>query len=131
MVSIKNHKNSTLPTGITLIVVAALFSAVSQLVLKYGTNTDGAFAFALYAIGFACAALGAIIMMTAFRFGEVSVLQPIMAIAYVFSFILGFIFLGEATTLTKIIGILLIIGGCIIMGLPSKQSLNQQESNGQ
>jgi drug/metabolite transporter (DMT)-like permease len=48
-----------------------------------------------------------------------------MAIAYVFSFILGLIFLAEPATLTKVIGILFIIAGCIFMGLPSKKRSDQ------
>jgi undecaprenyl phosphate-alpha-L-ara4N flippase subunit ArnE len=121
MVAVKKQKNSTILTGVSLILVAALFSAVSQLILKYGTIVTGNWSLVLYVLGFACATLGAIIMMIAFRFGEVSILQPIMAAAYVFSFILGFIFLGEPATWTKVIGILTIVSGCIFMGIPSKQ----------
>ena len=116
---------SKIKIGLTLIVVAALLSAVSQLILKFGTNINGTWSVVLYGIGFLVSAMGAVLMMTSFRYGEVSILQPIMSVAYVFSFIFGFFFLGEPISQTKIIGTLLIIAGSVVMGLPSKERIER------
>lgn len=114
--------------GLGLIILAALCNAVGQLMLKLGTDADGIWSLILYGLGFVIAALGAIFMMTAFRFGEVSILQPIMSIAYVFSFIFGLIFLGETSTITKIMGTVLIIAGSIVMSLPNKNSSSRRKA---
>lgn len=121
----KGLSKDSLKKGLALILLAAICNAVGQLLLKFGTNTTGAGALVLYAAGFILATVGAIFMMTAFRFGEVSILQPIMSIAYVFSFVLGLLFLGEPATMVKIFGTLLIMAGSIVMGLPSRQKVKQ------
>ena len=55
------------------------------------------------------------LMLLAYRFGSVSVLQPLLGTNYALSVVLGFIVLGEAVTLPKIIGIIIISAGVIFI----------------
>ena len=114
-------KKENLKMGIIIILFAALGNSLGQLALKFGTNTEGVLGIVWYAGGFSLAALGAVLMMVAFRYGEVSILQPIMSVSYVYSFIFGILFLSEGITTPKVIGTVLIMLGAIVMSLPDKK----------
>ena len=66
-------------------------------------------------VGFVLYGIGAVLMILAYRFGSVSVLQPLLGTNYVLSVILGFFVLGETVTVTKIIGIVIITAGVIFI----------------
>ncbi|MCA1320496.1 EamA/RhaT family transporter [Bacillus tianshenii] len=108
----ENLQVATSLKGIILMIVAALSTAVGQLFWKLsegGLNLELIVGFALYG-------MGAVLMIVAFRFGELSVLHPLLSVGYVFSTILGFSFLGEVITLPALGGILLIIIGVALIG---------------
>ncbi len=65
--------------------------------------------------GFALYGFGALAMLVAYRFGSLSVLQPINSISYVFSAALGAIFFGEVITVLKAAGIAVIMIGIILL----------------
>lgn len=67
-------------------------------------------------LGFALYALGALIMIFAYRFGSLSVLQPMLSLNYVFSIILANAVLKEQITPLKAIGVIIIILGVILIG---------------
>jgi len=69
--------------------------------------------------GFAIYAIGALSMVLAYRYGELSVLQPINSMSYVFSTIIAIIILHENVKIINITGILLIISGFIIINASS------------
>ncbi len=54
-------------------------------------------------------------MLCAYRFGSLSVLQPINSVSYVIAAILGSIFFQEAITAKKAIGIALIMAGVVLL----------------
>lgn len=54
-------------------------------------------------------------MLCAYRFGSLSALQPINSVSYVFSAILGKVFLQEEITLGKLAGIMLIMAGVFLL----------------
>ena len=68
-------------------------------------------------IGFILYGIGAVFMIIAFKFGSLSVLHPMMSIGYVFSLFIGYFMLGEAITLMKVLGILLILLGVAFIGM--------------
>jgi undecaprenyl phosphate-alpha-L-ara4N flippase subunit ArnE len=70
--------------------------------------------------GFVIYFAGALSMILAYRYGEMSVLQPINSMSYVFSFIVAFFILHEEVPPINIAGIVLIISGVIIIGLNSR-----------
>lgn len=67
-------------------------------------------------LGFALYALGALIMIFAYRFGSLSVLQPMLSLNYVFIIILANAVLNEQITPLKAIGVFIIILGVILIG---------------
>ncbi|NTV79497.1 MAG: EamA family transporter, partial [Clostridiales bacterium] len=70
--------------------------------------------------GFIVYMIGAIFMIMAFRFGELSVLQPMNSMSYVFSLILAVGILHETVTPFMIIGVILIMIGVFFIGGSSK-----------
>jgi undecaprenyl phosphate-alpha-L-ara4N flippase subunit ArnE len=66
--------------------------------------------------GFAIYAAGALSMIFAYRYGELSVLQPINSMSYVFSTLMAMLILHEQVTIINIVGIILIISGVIVIG---------------
>ena len=104
--SIKKNK-----VGIIIMLLAAVFACVGQLFWKLASTHGIIVALA----GFALYGIGAVLMLLAYRFGSVSVLQPLLGTNYALSVVLGFIVLGEAVTLPKIIGIIIISAGVIFI----------------
>jgi len=105
-----NNYNKKL--GISLIVIAALFTAIGQLLWKLSNgniNINLILGCLLY--GF-----GAIFMIIAFKFERVSLLHPFLSLGYVISIVLGFLLLSEEISIPKLLGTLLIIIGVILVG---------------
>lgn len=73
-------------------------------------------------LGFAIYGLGALSMMCAYRFGELSVLQPINSITYVISAILGAFCFQEPITIFKLTGIVIIMAGVIVLAGSSEKT---------
>lgn len=104
--SIKKNKY-----GIILMVISSICVCLGQLFWKLSID-KGLF----YLIsGFTLYGLGALIMIIAYKFGSLSVLQPILSLNYVFSIILGMIILNESINILKLLGITIIILGVIFI----------------
>lgn len=101
-----------------LIILAATLSSLGQLLWKFSTesNIHIAIVILLTLSGFICAGLGLVFETIAFRYGQVSILQPMMSISFALSIVWGFLFLDEPVTLSKVGGTCLIILGCILIG---------------
>ncbi len=104
--------------GIILMVFSSICTCVGQLMWKEATLSDEKLLF--YIIGFALYGIGAVIMMIAFRFGELSVLHPMLSVGFVLSIILGSVFLDEKISIVKVLGIGLIIIGMVFLGRSAK-----------
>lgn len=65
--------------------------------------------------GFAFYGAGALIMIIAYKFGKLSVLQPMLSLNYVLSIVLAALVLHEAVTLYKVIGVIVITCGVIMI----------------
>jgi undecaprenyl phosphate-alpha-L-ara4N flippase subunit ArnE len=103
-------------TGILLMLFCALCLSLGQLVWKLMPGYD-----IIYLLGgFVIYAAGALSMTLAYRFGELSVLQPMNSMSYVFSAIIAVFILHEKMPLINIAGIALIICGVIIIGAKSR-----------
>jgi len=109
-------KKENFNIGVWLILAAALTATIGQLLWKIGTESPNGWIW--YILGFIVAGSSAILMMLSFRFGEVSILQPLMSVGYVFSILLGYLFLGEPITLPKLIGTVFVIIGAMILAIP-------------
>jgi undecaprenyl phosphate-alpha-L-ara4N flippase subunit ArnE len=123
--SLKRNKK-----GIILMLISALSLSVGQLLWKFADFSDIGTKISSFegivklvlsvAPGFIVYALGALVMTIALGSGELSVLQPINSMSYVFALILSAIFLTEPITPLMVIGIFVIIAGVILIGGSSK-----------
>lgn len=104
-------------TAFILIILAALMSSVGQFFWKLGANSESIGILFFYLIGFIATGIGMFVMMASFRFGQVSILQPMMSIGYAFSIVIGYLFLNEPITLYKFFGTLFIIVGAVLLGM--------------
>ena len=99
--------------GIILILLSAFCACIGQMFWKLFTTQTNVF---MLFLGFSFYGIGALLMVIAYRYGELSVLQPMLSTNYIFSIILGYIVFQEYPFLHKIIGILIITLGVILIG---------------
>lgn len=98
--------------GIILMIISSICVCVGQLLWKLSIERG-----MLYLIiGFTFYGIGAVIMIVAYKFGSLSVLQPILSLNYVLSIILARTILNEQITLLKLIGVFIIIIGVVLIG---------------
>ena len=88
-------------------IFSSLFVCFGQLCWKL-YNTNG---FLLLILGFILYGAGALIMLKAYRYGSLSVLQPMLSVNYIISIFIGYFILSEKISFNKVAGILLIIIG--------------------
>ena len=100
--------------GILLMIVSSICVCVGQLLWKLSTENG----LILLLMGFGFYGIGALVMLVAYKFGKLSVLQPMLSLNYVLSMFLATIVLKEPVNLLKCIGVLVIISGvlCIAGG---------------
>lgn len=101
----------TKPLGVALMVASSVLACGGQLLWKLAA--DGGLLKVV--AGFALYALGALVMLIAYRHGELSVLQPILGLSYVLSLLLGAVWLGEAVSWGRIIGVTLVVVGVALI----------------
>lgn len=97
--------------GILLMLVSSICVCVGQLLWKLSVT----YGIWVMLLGFCFYGAGALIMLVAYRFGKLSVLQPMLSLNYVLSIILAAIVLKEDITLLKCIGVLVIITGVVLI----------------
>ncbi len=106
-------KDKKLWIGIILMVVSSLITSIGQLMWKLSAENNLIW---MYILGFALYGIGAFLMIIAFKFGELSVLHPMMSVGYIMSIILGAVILNENISSHKLLGIGLIIVGMFFLG---------------
>lgn len=97
--------------GILLMFISSICACVGQLLWKLSVDRGIVVLF----IGFCFYGTGALIMMIAYRFGKLSVLQPMLSINYVLSTVLAAIVLKEEISLLKCLGVLFIMAGVVMI----------------
>ena len=73
-------------------------------------------------IGFTLYGIGAMCMILALRFGDLSALHPMLGIGYVFSIGLGYLILGEIVNWKKVTGIVIILFGLVQLSRSGKEA---------
>lgn len=91
-------KNKNLTKGIILILLSALCTSFGQLLWKIGINSN----LFILLIGFVLYGIGALSMIIALKFGELSILHPLMCTGYIFALINGYFFLKEKNFIDSI-----------------------------
>jgi multidrug transporter EmrE-like cation transporter len=114
----------------TLIFTGVFLNAVAQLLLKAGTNAVGHFHFTTENIvpvgwqmatqpyilsGMVCYAVSLVVWIMALSRVEVSIAYPMLSVGYVLNAIAAWYFFGEAVSVTRLIGIGVIILGVYIV----------------
>lgn len=97
--------------GILLMLVSSICVCIGQLLWKLSA-TKGIL---VMLVGFCFYGAGALVMIAAYKFGRLSVLQPMLSLNYVLSILLAAIVLKEEITLLKCIGVLVIIAGVVMI----------------
>lgn len=98
--------------GIMFMIISSLCACIGQLLWKL-SSIQGIY---VLLIGFVFYIIGALIMIVAYKFGSLSVLQPMLSLNYVLSIILAAAVLNESISVIRIIGVLIIISGVILIG---------------
>lgn len=114
----------------TLIFTGVFLNAVAQLLLKAGTNAVGHFHFTAENVipvgwqmatqpyilsGMVCYAVSLVVWIMALSRVEVSIAYPMLSVGYVLNAIAAWYFFGEAVSITRLIGIGVIIIGVYIV----------------
>ncbi|MBE5845244.1 MAG: EamA/RhaT family transporter [Butyrivibrio sp.] len=97
--------------GILLMLVSSLCVCIGQLLWKLSTVHG----LLLMLAGFVFYGTGALVMIVAYRYGKLSVLQPMLSLNYVLSIVLAALVLKENITILKCIGVIVIIAGVVLI----------------
>ena len=97
--------------GILLMVVSALLASFGQMFWKM-YHTEGLWAMI---VGFIVYAGGALVMIIAYRYGNLSVLQPMLCLSYVFAIFIAVFILHEEMAPLKLAGIVVVIFGVVMI----------------
>ena len=112
--------------AIGLMVMCTAFTSFAQVLYKLGANRLEFNLISLVTnipliMGMVLYVIGAVIMIIAFRGGEVSVLYPIVATSYIWVSLLSIYFFKEQLNFFRWVGIFIIISGIILIGLGTKE----------
>ncbi len=108
--------------AIFLMITCTIFTSIAQIFYKLGAlRLPEIFTNYHILIGLILYGIGALILVTAFKFGEVTLLYPIIATSYVWVSILSWIVFSETIGVFKWFGIAFIIAGITVIALGSKK----------
>ena len=109
--------------------VQTLLGAGAQIFLKGGTQQQRGEGLADIVVtifsnpqmftGYALYGLSAILMVAALKYGELSILYPIIAMTYVWVTILSVMIYSESVNLLKFVGLTSIVCGVAVLGMSS------------
>lgn len=121
-------KNKKLFIGIGFVLLSSLCSSLGQLIWKLMVQNDLPLYY--YIFGLCFYGIGALLLIVAFKFGEMSVLHPMLSFGFVLAMIWSVSVLGEKITLQKAIGTLLIIAGVIFLAIGNSKMHAKENENG-
>jgi drug/metabolite transporter (DMT)-like permease len=98
--------------GMMIMVLSAVCTSFGQYFWKISKGSD---LIAIF-VGFVLYGTGALLMITAFKFGSFSVLHPMLSLGYIFALFIGYYMLGDAIRQTEIIGLVFILFGVTMIG---------------
>jgi drug/metabolite transporter (DMT)-like permease len=108
--------------GVILMILAALLSAVSQVLLKISARKKHSSSITEYLniyviLGYGILALTMLMTTLAYGYLEYKYGPVLLSSAYAFVLLSGWLFLKEKLTVNKVVGTLLIVAGIIVYGL--------------
>ena len=116
-----------LTSAIILAFICTIFISFAQLFLKLGADRiEPSFVLiitnASLIIGFVLYALGALVLVSALKHGDLSVVYPFLSLSFIWVALLSLIFLGETLLLMQWFGIFLVIIGVSFVGWGAKSA---------
>ena len=115
---VKNNK-----IAILIVITCTVLTSLGQLFLKKGTYNisfeDIIYNYWLFA-GLIMYSLGAVLFILALKFGDLSLVYPIISLSFVWVALLSFFFLNESLSVSKLTGIPLILTGVCLIGVGGK-----------
>ncbi len=114
---------NNLSKGIAIMLSSSLLTCTGQLCWKLSTGQN---AMLFLLAGFGLHSCGALLMITALRYGDLSKLHPLLSAGYILSVILGSVVLNEPVTGRKIAGIAVIIVDLVLINLPERLTIRSQ-----
>ncbi len=115
--------------AIGIVFVQTLFGAVAQILLKAGTQQQhgeglvdiviGIFTNPQLFVGYTLYGVSALLMIAALKYGELSILYPVIAMTYVWVAILSVLIYGESVSALKFGGLSCIVLGVAVLGMSS------------
>lgn len=114
--------------GIALLGICIILSSASQILFKFaqdGSKIEGSIIEQIYHIaknpilvlGLLLYTISAFLWLRIVNENEVSRVYPFLSLGYIVVLIAGFLFLGEAISITKIIGITIVVVGIFVLTL--------------
>ena|SRR3989338_5124305 len=118
--------------AIGLMVMTTALTSSAQIFYKLGANRLEFDILALLtnyhiAIGICLYAIGSVLMITAFKGGELSVLYPIIATSYIWVGLISWYWFSESLDLLRWSGIIFIFFGVMLVGIGSRRLHNKLE----
>jgi multidrug transporter EmrE-like cation transporter len=110
-----------------LVFCCTIFGAAAQILIKMGASTlNSAGVWAMLTnlhlmTGYSLYGFSTILLILALRDGELSILYPVISLTFVWvTFLSSYIF-RETLTVTKLLGISIIVSGVAVLGMGSKR----------
>lgn len=113
--------------SIALVFGCTIFGAAAQVLIKTGASTlQGTGVLAMITnlhllCGYGLYGFSTILLVLALRDGELSILYPVISLTFVWVTFLSSIIFKEALSLTKILGISIIVAGVAVLGSGNKK----------
>lgn len=92
-------------------IFSSAFACIGQMFWKLSIQNEIFFLL----IGFSFYAIGAFLMISAYHFGSLSSLQPILSISYVLALFIGYFVFNETISILRFVGVLMIICGVVLI----------------
>lgn len=105
-------------SSIFLVLFCTFLTSIAQ--VFYKTGVKGSFYYIL--VGLALYGIGAVLLITALKGGDLTILYPIIATGYIWVSLLSIYFFQESMNSYKWIGVFIIVLGVISVGAGSKGS---------
>ena len=92
-------------------IISSICVCIGQLFWKLSSE----YGIVILLLGFVFSGIGALVMIVAYKYGKLSVLQPMLSLNYVLSIWLAEFVLNEEIRTLKFIGVLVIIFGVVMI----------------
>ena len=116
----KSKAKKTPMFAIALVIVCTFLTSFGQYFIKIGTKSISGNIYSLLSIpfigGFLLYGVGAIILIIALKYGELSVLYPFIALSFIWVFFLSLFLLNENISFVHWLGLTSIILGVSFIG---------------